>query len=135
MEKYLFPYRNEIEFSAFNKTSILDQGILLWKCLHLIIHNYRKKFEEDWVFVKHEDLSRDPSNNFRILFKKLNLEFTPGVDEKIYNSTTSSHKEFLKRDAIKNIKLWKEKLEPKEIRLIKDGTSEIWPHFYEEKDW
>ncbi|MCH4821587.1 sulfotransferase [Gramella lutea] len=135
MDKYLSRYVKQIELHASIETSVLEQGILLWNCLHLMIFNYKKRYKEEWLFVKHEDLSSDPENNFRILFDRLDLDFTQEVKEKINRTTTGSQKKFLTRDSKKNIKDWKENLRADQIDLIKKGTSEIWPYFYKEEDW
>ena len=53
---------------------IIGQGILMWKILYSYVQKLQKN-NKNWIFVKHEDLSIDPMNEFQLLFKKLGLPF------------------------------------------------------------
>ena len=130
-------FRSEIMDLAASKRDIIDQGILLWNCIHAVINDYRIAYahNNDWSFVRHEDLSLKPLETFRDLFKKHGLTFNEQVSRAILASTQSDEKKYLTRNAKKNITTWKDRLTQAEIERIKKGTENIWPLFYEEDSW
>ena len=135
MEKYLKPYQAEIIDQAHSKKNIIDQGILLWNILHATILYYREKYGNEWRFVKHEDLSLNPLNEFEKIFEFLQLNFSEEIKNKIKESTTSLVATIHKRDAKQNITTWQKRLSPEEITKIKSETQTVWEHFYSEADW
>lgn len=140
MEKYLYPFEKEIHEFTTNKKNIIEQGILLWKCFHSTIKIYQEKYPQ-WLFVRHKDLSADPINQFRPIYKELGLEFTQKVKEVIHANSGSQNpveqneeNEFI-RNSKKTIRNWMTRLSQEEIRQIRLKTSEIASSFYTDKDW
>lgn len=140
MEKYLSKYDNEIREYAEVKKNLIEQGILLWNCIHHTITIYQRKHPH-WFFIKHEDLSLDPLYHFEMIFKKFGLAFTENVKSKILASSGAHNpveqqagNEYI-RDSKNNILNWKKRLSKDEIDLIKHKTSEISPLFYTDDEW
>jgi hypothetical protein len=140
MEQYLGKFRSEIEEYSEKQKDIIDQGILLWNCMHHTINLYREN-NPTWLFIKHEDLSLDPLSCFKTIYKDLGLQFTPKVRKKIIKSSGSHNpveqqkeNEFL-RNSRENIYNWKKRLSPDEIMRIRRGTAEISRFFYDEQEW
>jgi hypothetical protein len=74
----------ESEIDAFyqfeNLPYTLDSSTLLWNILH------RVKFREtckDRLFMRHEDVAAEPVEQFKIIYRYLNLPFTPRAEPKI----------------------------------------------------
>jgi hypothetical protein len=140
MEKFLGPFKNEIEEFNINEKDIIDQGILLWNCIHYTMSQYKKNNPE-WLFIKHEDLSLNPLEQFRTIYKKLNLEFTRRAQSEILESSSPSNPSEqikgneLMRNSKKNVMNWKKRLTKEEINRIKEGTSEISSLLYTEEEW
>jgi len=140
---YLENFQDEIDRYAQNPPDIIAQGILLWNIIHSIILTYKEKHGEEWCFIKHEELSRNPVTGFQKIFKYLDLGFTPEIKQEVIESTTSQvHDKYqgdvrkdLKRISKENIKSWKKRLTIEEIEIIKEGTRGICSKFYEEDDW
>ncbi|MEM6802706.1 MAG: sulfotransferase domain-containing protein [Bacteroidota bacterium] len=136
----LYPFRAEIETFSKKDQPLIDQGILLWNIFHSLILTY-KKDHPNWIFLRHEDLSRNPLAGFKALSQELNLPFSPNAEKFILASTGSSNSTEQKklsdtrRNSAGNIKNWKKRLSAEEIYKIKCGTLEVSPHFYSEKDW
>ena len=107
----------------------------MWNTLHATILHYREKYAEEWCFVKHEDLSLNPLNEFENIFNFLKLDLSEEIKTKINETTTSTIATTHKRDAKQNINTWKERLSKEEIAKIKEGTQKVWRHFYSEEDW
>ena len=135
MNTYLKPFDNDIRIYAREKQPILNQGILLWNILYSVVIQYRKKHGDNWYFVKHEDLSLNPEKEFKALFKFLKLSFHKDIQNYLSKTTTSENNTKLKRDSKLNIYTWKNRLSEEEIQQIKHRTSNVWKHFYSEKDW
>jgi len=137
---YLLKYKDEIKEYSENKKDLIDQAILLWNIIHHTINIYKSRHPE-WIFVRHEDLSKDPIDEFQYLYNKLNLQFTDKVKTKILKSTGThnpveqkNRNEFV-RNSMSNVHNWKKRLTQQEVDYIKDKTSEIAPLFYSEQDW
>ena len=140
MEKYLGKFEKKICEYTKTEKHIIDQAILLWNCTHYTINIYRENHPE-WLFIKHEDLSRDPIQQFQSIYEAFNLEFTDRAKSRILKSSGSHNpieqqvkNEFL-RNSKENVYSWKNRLSRSEIDLIKVQTSEVSTLFYSESEW
>lgn len=140
MDGYLEKFSSEISEQSESKHDIIDQGILLWNCVHHTILRYQKN-HPDWLFVKHEDLSRDPMNGFKSIYDQFGLEFTEKAKSKILKSSGTHNpveqkvgNEFI-RNSVRNIDNWKRRLTEEEIVRIKEKTREVSGPFYNDDDW
>ncbi len=143
MNEHLQPFKEEIEEFANNEKDIIDQAALLWNLIHYTILKYRRN-NPNWIYVRHEDLSRDPLNGFRSLFENLKLDFTEHVAKSIERSSfaqastdiQSKHKlHDLNRDSLANIYTWKQRLTSSEIERLKSKVQKISQEFYSEDEW
>ncbi len=140
MERYLHPYRNEIESYSKCQKSIIDQGILLWNCIHHTVNLFKTQHPE-WLFRRHEDLSIDPVNEYQEIFKLLGLEFTDKVVEQIdfssgaKNPVEQDPKNQFVRNSKLNVKNWLNRLSADEVAYIKERTGDVAKLFYSEQDW
>jgi hypothetical protein len=132
--KILSPYADKIIAYQQSKPDLIDQGVLLWNIIYYRVLQYQQKYP-GWIYIRHEDLSRNPVDEFRKIFRKLHLRYNKQIIDKIIEATSSTEDENLKRDSIKNITSWKKRLTKKEIERIKTGTSGLWEKFYAEQDW
>jgi hypothetical protein len=140
MEKYLRPYESDLVEHVREGKDIISNAILLWNCIHHTISIYRNNHPE-WLFVKHEDLSIDPVNQFRSIYDAFGLEFTQNAESEILNSSGAhnpveqqANNEFV-RNSKENIYNWKSRLSESEVARIKSETSRLWPLFYSEEEW
>lgn len=131
----LLKYENQIAAAANQQPDIISTGILLWNMIYDMVHYYKQCYENEWQFVRHEDVSLDPMNTFKTVFKKINLPFSHEVEDYIQKTTQGEGKLDIERDAKKNISTWKQRLTKEEIERVKDETKEVWKHFYSENDW
>jgi len=140
METYLKPFKDQIYEYNQNKPDIIDQAILLWNIFHHTIMLYQEKYP-NWTYIRHEDLSASPTNEFKKIYKRLNLVFSDKSKLAINNSSGShnpieqqKNNEFV-RDSKKNIKNWKNRLSRQEISKIRILTKKIADNFYDDSDW
>jgi Sulfotransferase family len=139
MRDVLAPFRTEIE-AAVRGVDIIDQAILEWRIDHYVIGRYRSS-RPDWLFVRHEDIARDPVPRFRELFSRLGLRFTDEVRSEIASTADPSNPAEpadpydIKRNSRSSIATWRDRLTEAEIERVYRGTRDIWPEFYTEEDW
>lgn len=143
---HLYPFEEDIRELAEEEHDIVDQAILFWRLAHYMIIKYQKN-HPDWVFVRHEDLSRDPLLGFQSIFDKLNLEYSDRIRRIVEEySSPKDHTEALegsgftrrrglRRDSRANIWAWKGKLSASEIERIRNGVEDISSAFYADEDW
>lgn len=140
INKYLESYKSEIIEYTNNKKNIVKQGILLWNMIYSTVNNYRDKHEK-WLFLRHEDISREPVKYFRKIFEYLRLNMDYKIIKKIekYSSTNNKSISYnvndIKINSEKNIYKWKESLSTNDIELIKKKTYDVWKYFYTEEEW
>ena len=140
MDIYLGVFEKEIREFAENEKDIIDQAILLWNCIHHTINIYQQGHPE-WLFVKHEDLSNEPVDQFQSIYETFNLEFTSKAKSIILKSSGGHNpmeqqpgNEFL-RNSKANIFNWNKRLSQNEIERIREKTHEISSIFYVEHEW
>ena len=141
MEKYLTPWQDKIEEYAKRKPSRVEHGILFWNMVHSVLHQYQQE-HPDWIFIRHEDLSVNPQEEFSQLFSQLNIDYSDRIDEKIKLATSSSVENDqdislmeLKRNSLNNLLSFKERLDKDEIQQINKETKQISQLFYPEDKW
>lgn len=142
MEEHLHPFKEEIEEFTKGEYDVIDQAILLWNLLYYVVSRYRTQHDE-WVFLRHEDISRAPMEQFRALFERLDLDFSTGVESAIREHTAPTNRpevpvewsHSLKRDSRSLIWNWKKRLTDWEIQRVRKGTQEVAREFYLDEDW
>jgi hypothetical protein len=141
MRDYLYSFESEIRAFVETEHAILEQAILLWRIIHSTILQYQAK-HQDWIFIRHEDISADPLYHFEYLYKKMNLTLT-GREKQIiedYSSednpteATRGHT-FVKRNSKSNMKSWQKKFSKEELLTLRTQVEEISHKFYSDADW
>jgi len=73
-----------------------------------------------WVFIRHEDLCRDPIGAYRRLYQQLDLEWTQGVSDLIQASNRPGQGFVTQRIAQDEVDKWRSELAPDHIRDIEE---------------
>jgi sulfotransferase family protein len=144
MRDHLHPFESEIKEHISKEYDIIDQASLLWKLIYYVVKKYQRK-HSDWIFLRHEDLSRNPLNCYSNLFYRLNLNFSENIRRLVeeYSSsnnlselpTDSNATHMLKRNSRVNIWNWKSRLVESEIKRIRNSVEEVSNEFYSDTDW
>jgi hypothetical protein len=143
MRDWLEPYRAEMETLQTGSPDVLAQGGLLWRMVYALVAECRRRFSQVRV-VRHEDLSLDPLQGYRLLYDDLGLAFTPRVEGAILDSSSSENpKELSKQrthavrlDSRANLSNWKRRLAPEEIARLRWMTGEVAAEYgYTNSDW
>lgn len=130
----LKPFKEQIE-KTDAEGDFIDRISLLWNVLNYVILEYRQKYPE-WLFMKHEELARDPLEKFRRMFNYLDLEFNAEIEQYIREFTSKKNpveaesNDYQPRDSQKTIQTWKNRLTDEEIERVKEATAEIYRKLY-----
>jgi hypothetical protein len=144
MRDHLDCFAEDIRQYSAHEHDLIDQAILLWKLIHFTMIQYRR-VHPDWVFVRHEDLSLAPLEQFQRLYSRLGLEFTEHAQQVIQSFSSPANpsdtdapvgsEEILRRNSASNIWNWKTRLTPSEIEKIRRSAQDISNLFYSAEDW
>ncbi len=143
MRDLLEPFANEIKDYSLKDYDIIDQSILLWNIFNYVILQYKKRYNQ-WIFLRHEDISENPLEWYKYLYNRLELKFTPEIIQTIkeYSYSPLNLPEFknqeihrLKRNSPSNIYTWKNNLNSNEITRIRKGVGKLSHYFYSDTDW
>ena len=134
LNNVLFPFRKEIEAYCDHPQPIIDQAILLWNIFYYRVKLYQL-YNKNWIFVRHEDLSRNPVQEIKKLYGQLGLAYNKEVEAKILEAVQPKNTTEFKRDSKANIFSWMDRLTTAEIEKVKKKTALYSELFYEEKDW
>ncbi|WP_181164731.1 sulfotransferase family protein [Amaricoccus solimangrovi] len=144
MEDRLAPYRAAVAAAEAEMPDGVSAGALLWNLVHHHIALLREE-HPDWIFVRHEDLSRAPESGFREIFTRLGLDFSEDVRSGLARFTSggaalSKRSIFgtarrTMRNSRDSIALFRERLTPEELARIRDETGPLWQKFYSDADW
>lgn len=142
IEDHLRPFQSEITAFVREEHDVLDQAALLWRLVYSTVARYRSRHVE-WLFVRHEDLSRDPIAGFGALFEALGLRYTDDVQEGILRSTSSSNpvdrdlnsRLFGVRNSRANVDAWRRRLTSAEVDHIRTRVADVSTLFYGEDEW
>jgi hypothetical protein len=140
MTRHLEALRSRIEDAAHGSLDIVDQGILLWNAIYGVVAGYRDRRPE-WIFRRHEDLSRDPARAFEELFETLGLRFTRRAKREVERRSRAGNPiepqagDPIRRDSRANLGSWLRRLTPHEIERVRKGTEDVARHFYGDEEW
>jgi len=139
---FLMPFKAEMEALKDIGKYDLRLAILSWNIANTIAYQLIKA-NPNIIVVRHEDLADNPVEEFCKLFKTLNQPFTQDIiqfieehsskENPVSSPTSDPHSISLNGKA--NANLWREMLSKSEIEEIKEGTKDIFPHFYSAKEW
>lgn len=138
---YLSPFEQDLLGLVHARPGIVEQAALFWKIAYFVVSKYQEQFP-DWIFLRHEDLAKDPLAGYEKLFETLGLGFTEQVRGKIVecssdrNPTHSSGSDrLLKLNSKEVISQWQRALTSEEIQRIADIVGDVSARFYTGDEW
>jgi hypothetical protein len=140
MHDHMRGFEDDIRAQAREPGDVLEQAILLWRICYRTVDGYRER-HPGWIYVRHEDVSRDPLPAFERLYERLGLELTPGARREIEQSSAATNpaearsKHSVRVDSKANAGGWRTRLTAAQIERIRTGTQDVWPLFYSPEDW
>lgn len=139
MSSCLFPFTSEIQRFVETKHDVFDQGILLWKLIYHAVSRFRQQFPR-WLFLRHEDLSLEPQEGFRKVFKHISIpmrgEIRNAIDQYSHPSNPiNGDVHLIQRNSRGIVKNWRNRFTSRQIQSIRDGVGSIANEFYSDQDW
>jgi hypothetical protein len=140
MHDLLGPFEEQIRRFAAEEQPLLDQAVLLWRVIHHVILAYRDN-RPDWMFLRLEDVAREPLEEFRRIYARLGQTFderAAGVIEEhssSSNAVQSADPADHRRDSGKSIAAWRARLSSDDVLRIRSEVEPISKEFYSDADW
>jgi hypothetical protein len=141
MEEQLQEFEGEIRRMAAVEHDILEQASLLWRMIYSVLLAYRRA-HPDWMFVRQEDLARDPMGGFARVFGQLGLPYTERIQAMVrWYSSGPGEREAdaepyaIRRASAHTIHGWQQRLSPAERSQLRAGVEPLASAFYSESDW
>jgi Sulfotransferase family len=141
MEEQLQDFEGEIRRMAAVEHHILEQASLLWRMIYSVLLKYRR-VHPDWVFVRQEDLARDPIGGFAQIFDRLGLEYSERIQDAVrwYSSGPADLERnppahAIRRDSRQTIQGWRQRLSPEERSRLRAGVEPLASAFYSGAEW
>jgi hypothetical protein len=139
LRDHLGRFEPEIRDFAERERDVVDQAILLWRLIYSTVLTFRER-HPDWVFLRHEDISREPARVFSSLFATLGVEFDDRIRAGIESHSEEGNPAELRKkhdvrlDSRASIDSWRRRLEPEEVARIRAGVADVAPAFYADED-
>ena len=138
----LHPMEAELRDSINMEYDRVDEAAMLWKALHFAILRFQER-RPDWLFIRHEDLSKDPINGFQRICNYAGFPFTEKVRRAVIDSDDAQLPPELniqqafttRRNMALNLSNWKSRLTPDEIKRIRRRVEDVSRHFYSDAEW
>jgi Sulfotransferase family len=141
MREQLHDFEGEIRAMVDGDHDIVDQASLLWRLIYFVLGRYRRA-HPDWIFVRHEDLARDPACGFAELYRRLGLDYSQRVvDQVSWYSSGSGQPETdaapyaIRRDSQQTIASWRWRLSTAQQARLRDQVEEQASEFYSASEW
>jgi hypothetical protein len=142
LQTYLAPFEDDIRRQNAAPPDVVAHAVLAWRLIHHTILEYQR-YHPDWIFLRHEDLSLRPVDEFRSLCGRLGLSFPRRVRRTIEEysgegnagEVSSRRSNELRRNSRANIWNWWHRLRPEDVARVRAGTEELARMFYPEPAW
>jgi hypothetical protein len=142
LDGWLRPFVGEIERAAEDPPDIIDQAVLLWRCLNHTVGVYAAD-HPDWTVVRYEDVAADPMVGARRLFAEVGLGWDDDVAERVARLSSADNPaevapgrtRDVRRDSVAAMWTWTRRLDRDEIARVRRGTEDVAGRFYSAEDW
>ena len=139
MDALLSAYDEQLQcYQETNKTYL--QAALLWKMIYHAAGGFQER-HPDWLFIRHEDLSRDTDNGFREMFSHVGLDYTKKIKKSIAKYSSSKNPVqpkkhwVIKRDSRGAITSWFDYFTKDQISEIRELVEPVSSAYYTDDDW
>jgi Sulfotransferase family len=140
MRDFLRPYEGEIRAADERKPDLLDEAIRLWNVLYGSLARMQER-RGDWLYVRQEDLAREPVAGFGDLYSQLGLEWNRSVEQRVLETSAASNPadakrvDSIRRNSAAHVTAWKAHLTAAETERVRRGTEPLASRWYGAGDW
>jgi hypothetical protein len=132
-------FRKQLEELREQPGDRLLEAALLWRLVYHVVEQYRSR-HANWIFVRHEDISRRPVEAFADLYGKLGIEFTAAAEASVRrHSAVQNPRELespfdIRLASASSLDNWRRRLSPADVERVRRITAGGAP-FYGAGDW
>ena len=140
MRDFLGPYEGAIRAADEREPDLLDEAILLWNVLYGSLARMQER-RGDWLYVRQEDLAREPVARFADLYSQLGLEWSRSVQQRVLETSAASNPadaervDSIRRHSAAHVTAWKAHLTAAEVERVRRGTEPLASRWYGDGDW
>ena len=142
MSTDLAPFADEIEAAARRPPDPITGAALLWKSIYATVDRYRRE-RPHWMFLRHEDLSADPSNGFGAICRHTGIALPGAVADMVRRSTSPENPidaprgvpHAVMRDSRRIARTWRQRLDACEVGLLRASVEDVASRFYTDEEW
>jgi hypothetical protein len=140
MRDHLAGFEAELR-AATREPDPVDHASLMWRLVYTVATTFERAHPA-WVFLRHEDLARDPSQGFATLFRQLGLSYTPAIDHMVrwfasgpIEGEAGAAEQAIRRHSADTTERWKQRLTREERARIRSTCEPLATSFYPEAEW
>lgn len=138
----LSPFYDELVEMVVSPGDVIEQSCLLWRMIYATVASFQEQ-QPKFIILRHEDIAKNPIEEFCNVYGFLGVDFTPQVEWAIKNSSSEKNPNEAPRrirhsyhlNSKANLEKWKQRLDLEEIARVRELTADVSPFFYTEKDW
>ncbi len=142
MSTDLAPFAGEIEAAARRPLEPITEAALLWKSIYATVDRYRRE-RPRWMFLRHEDLSAEPSNGFRAICRHTGIGLSGAIADMVRRSTSPENPidaprgvtHAVMRDSRRIARSWRLRMDSREIALLRASVEDVASRFYTDEEW
>jgi Sulfotransferase family len=140
MRDHLGPYEGAIRAASERQPDLLDEAILLWNVLYGSVARMQER-RPDWLYVRQEDLAREPVARFREVYSQLGLAWSDGVERRVLDTSGASNPadtdqvHSIRRHSAAHVTAWKAHITAAEIDRVRRGTEPLASRWYGDGEW
>ena len=140
MNDHLSRFEAELRKQVRRPGDVLSQAVLMWRVLYSVVRTLRRNHPE-WLFVRHEDLSFEPTRLYADIYRRFQLDFTERVARGIEehsgsaNPLESESAYSIHVNSAVNVSNWRRRLSNDEITQIRNAVEDVSHDFYDDQDW
>jgi hypothetical protein len=83
-------FSDDYQFLHAPSKDPVEQAAALWRALNKVLFNQASR-HPSWQVILHENLSKNPVEHFRTLYKAFDLPWTPRIENKVFTLTDTEN--------------------------------------------
>lgn len=140
IEKYFSNYIQLMEEAR--RHDRVWRAALMWRMLHDVIAGFQDNYPE-WIYLRHEDICKDPVKSFRWLSQRLGIDFDSRMQSRLHATSDAKYpvnpenqvSQAQRRNSKQLGTAWKQQMDQKMVDTIRQLVEPISSIFYTDSEW
>jgi hypothetical protein len=142
ISSYLRSFAEEIAAAAARPPDLIDQAILLWRCINSVVLRFATEHPE-WRVIRYEDLAADPISGAASLYASTGLQWSARSEQRVRSLCSAENPDEAALSRTREVRLntaaamwtWEHRLTPEETERVRSGTADVADLLYAEDEW